>query len=79
MEDVALVVAMTLYGGSNFQKWKIKSKNKYYNYYQKDTIVEIINFLIKEKKLILLDIMKISNICQNSRILNTPILEPTKL
>lgn len=45
---------------------------------KKNTIVGIINFLVKEEKLIFLNNTKISNICQNSCILKVLTLKPTK-
>lgn len=35
MENIAMAVAIVLYKENNFQKWKVNSKNKCYNYYQK--------------------------------------------
>ena len=46
---------------------------------KKDIIFEITNFPIKEKKSILLDVTKVSNICQNVCISNVLMLKPIKL
>lgn len=78
MENRVIVATMILYGGSNFQKRKANSKDKYYNCYQKDIIDEIVNSLIEKKKLVLLNNIKISSICQDHHIPNVLMLELTK-
>lgn len=43
---------------------------------KKDTIIEITNVPIKEKKSILLNIIKINNTCQNYHIYNILVIKP---
>lgn len=50
MKDIAMAIAIVLYKENNFQKWKVNSKDKYYNCYQKGYYNWDCQFPDKKKK-----------------------------